>query len=141
MALNSEKGTHHAYHTQHHSSDQAVGRSVCRLARQRRTERVLLKGALSNDDAVLIVDKLDALTNARIIEAELVVSFAFSGMKAAATSNVPNENIQEFMALNFSGVNPINARKRVSRPSASQRPSRRSKALAATGAPSATMRT
>lgn len=80
---------------------------------QRRTERVLLKGALSNDDAVLIVDKLDALTNARIIEAELVVSFAFSGMKAAATSNVPNENIQEFMALNFSGVNPINARKRV----------------------------
>ena len=80
---------------------------------QRRTERILLKGAITNNEAALIVEKLDALTNARILEAELVVSFAFSGMKASATANVPNENIQEFMALNFSGTNPINPRKRV----------------------------
>lgn len=79
---------------------------------QRRTERILLKGGLSTDDAITIVTQLDALSNARI-EAELVYSFAFSGMKASAASNVPNENIQEFMALNFSGTNPINPRKRV----------------------------
>ena len=79
---------------------------------QRRTDRILLKGTVANEDVVEIVDRLDQLSNARMLDVSLVVSFAVTGYKAAA-SNVPNENIQEFMALNFSGVNPINSRKRV----------------------------
>jgi hypothetical protein len=80
---------------------------------QRRTDRILLKGTVANEDVVEIVDRLDQLSNARMLDVSLVVSFAVTGYKAAAASNVPNENIQEFMALNFSGVNPINSRKRV----------------------------
>lgn len=80
---------------------------------QRRTERILLKGSLIAADAVTIAEKIDLLTNAVILSAQLVVSYPFSGFKEEAASNVPNENIQEFMALNFSGTNPINPRKRV----------------------------
>jgi hypothetical protein len=80
---------------------------------QQRTNRILLKGSVADEDVVEIVDRLDQLSNARMVDVSFVVSFAITGYKAAANSNVPNENIQEFMALNFSGTHPINSRKRV----------------------------
>jgi len=80
---------------------------------QRRTVRILLKGTVTNEDALEIVGRLDALSNAQMLDVNLVVSFAITGYKASANSNVPNENIQEFMALNFSGASLLNSRKRV----------------------------
>ncbi len=80
---------------------------------QRRTERILLKGTATDNDIVAILTDLDGISNAKVVSAEVVASVKATGFKASATQNVPNENIQEFMALNFSGTNPLNSKKRV----------------------------
>jgi hypothetical protein len=80
---------------------------------QKKTERILLKGTVTDADVIAILTGLDSLSNAEIISAELTSSVVADGYKANPISGVPNENIQEFMALNLFGTNPINTAKRV----------------------------
>lgn len=82
---------------------------------QRRTDRILLKGNVTDGDVIAILTELDALSNARIISATLSSLVEADGFKLAALDGVPNENIHDLMALNFLGTNPINSAKKVNK--------------------------
>jgi len=79
---------------------------------QRRTYKIPLKGSVLEADVIAALTALDGLTNARVVSAELLAETRASGFKANAIQ-AANRDIQNFMALNFAGSNPINPLKTV----------------------------
>jgi hypothetical protein len=81
---------------------------------QRRLMKIKLIGTVANTAIEAFLEDLEAVTNARILKAEVLSEFEASGMGTTAT-DAPNPEISNLMALNFTAINPLNAAKRVNK--------------------------